>query len=292
MDNQSLQAVVDEIAPILQGKTIGKIFQLAPNQLVIDFRPGDGRYLFLNFEPSKTPRIYLVRRRVRDLEKQSENLSNFVLFVRKRLSNARLTKIAKDAKDRVVRFAFLAENERGDVEKFSLVAQLTGRAANLYLLDAEGGILESLRGGQEIGEIYVPPVSDAETRRDGDAARKSLLETIAGIELPKSDYEFSPPSPISEKLDSYFSSREAEREFETNSKQAQKTIRQELERKEKLFARLQNDLTRHGNAKEMKKLGDLLLANAATAQRAGNKTFVIDFLTKASRKLRLKLTKI
>lgn len=273
MDNQTLQAIVDEIAPILQGKTIGKIFQLGKYQLVIDFR-ADGRYLLLNFEPAKTPQIYLVRRRVRDLEKQSEINGNFVLFTRKRLSNARLTKIAKDENDRIVRFQFLAENERGDVEKFTLAAQFTGRAANLYLLDAENGILESLREGLDAGEIYAPPVFEA---KDGEREIENLLDKVAAIEVRQSDYEFSIAAPLSEKLDVYFSSLESEREFESNAVRARKFLRQQIERKENLLTKLNNDLNRHGNAEESKKRGDLLLANVSTARRVGNQIFVVDY---------------
>ena len=272
MDNETLQAVVDEIAAFLRNKTIGKIFQLAPLELVIDFRPGDGRYLLLNFEPSSTPRVYLVRRRARDLEKQAENESNFVQFARKRLANARLMKIAKDANDRIVRFQFLAENERGDVQKLWLAAQFTGRAANLYLLDAEDGIMASLREGQPVGEIYAAPVA-----ADGETVRSSLLTKIADLELPNGDYELNPPSPLSEKLDSYFSMRARAREFELNAQTARRRLQQELTKKQRLFERLHGDLTKHGDAETLKKNGDLLLANVSTARRDGNQTFVIDY---------------
>lgn len=290
MDNETLQAVVNEILPILAQKRIGKIFQLARYRLAIDFRPGDGRYLFLNFDPSTAPRLYLIRRRVRELEKQSELSSNFVLFARKRLANAQLFRIGKDENDRIVRFHFLGETETGDIEGYALIAQLAGRSANLFLLDSENTILESLRetsgAGQEIGQTYSPPFRetsfDAETLRRGDGEKKSLLEEIE-IKLaafPPRDvsaFQLDPPSPLSERLDYYFSQIESERDFQTLVKSAESGLRQELNKKEKLLQRLEYDLKRHGEPEDLKKRGDLLLANVATARRAGNKVYVTDF---------------
>ena len=277
MDNETLQIVTDEILPILQSKRIGKIFQTAQNQLTIDFRPGDGRYLFLNFEPSLTPRLYLVRRRVRDLEKQSDVPSNFVLFTRKRLANAQLRQMSKDENDRVMRFEFLSETEAGEVEKFRLIAQFAGRSANLFLVDAENRILKSLRetfgDGQQTGQIYAPPKFDSPTA----SIKKTLLETISKIEPPKSDFDFSPPSPISEKLDAHFLQIENEREFETAARAATNRLNQEFKKKEKLFQRLSQDLIAHGEPERLKKNGDLLLANLKTARRVGNQFFVTDF---------------
>ena len=279
MDGEALQAVVDEILPILAGKRIGKIFQLGSNQLAIDFRPGDGRYLFLNFEPSLVPRLYLIRRRVRELEKQSDLSGNFLLFARKRLSDGQLTRIAKDAEDRIVRFEFLVEEESGQAfQKFKLVAQLTGKAANLFLLDAENRILESLREthgeGQEVGQIYQPPQFEAQFQ---PPKKTTLLEIISEIELKPSDFPLSPASPFSEKLDTYFSNIEAAREFDSAARSATSRLRQELAKKEKLLQRLGQDLRAHGEPETMKRRGDLLLANLYAARREGNRVFVIDY---------------
>ena len=279
MDNETLQAVINEILPILERKGIGKIFQLARFQFAIDFRPGDGRYLLLNFEPSLVPRLYLIRRRVRELEKQSEQSGNFLLFARKRLAEAQLQKITKDTDDRIVRFAFLVEDETGKVEKISLVAQLTGKASNFFLLDSQDQILESLReshgAGQEVGQVYsAPPVSENFSL---DKKKPGLLEIVSAIEVPRSDFPLTPPSPLSEKLDVYFSQIEEGREFETTARAATSRLRQELGKREKLLRRLEQDLTRHGEPEALKKHGDLLLANLYNARREGNQVFVTDF---------------
>lgn len=284
-----MQAVVDEIAPILANRSLGKIFQIAKQQLVIDFRPGDGRYLFLNFEAHTAPRMYLVRRRVRDLEKQSQHTGNFVQFARKKLADAQLVKLEKDPTDRVVRFRFLAEDEtNGSVDKLTVVAQFTGRTANLFLLDANNRILDSLRETNDDGKIYAPPSLENEPRQiefqaaKSSADKESLLAKISEIALPPADFEFVPASPLSAKLDAYFSRIESTRDFDQIANSARGRIKQDLNKKEKLLSKLEHDLTKHGDAETLKKTGDLLLANLYTARRENGKTVVIDYFNEAA----------
>jgi predicted ribosome quality control (RQC) complex YloA/Tae2 family protein len=279
LDEATLQQVIDEILPVLLNCTIGKIFQLGRNQLVIDFRPGDGRYLLLNFEPSLTPRMYLVRRRVRDLERQSENASNFVQFVRKRLSTAKLNNVFKNEHDRIVNFVFLAETDDNQTDIYALVAQLTGRTANLFLLDASGVILASLRESHILGQVYTPPERHSDRlHRHGDSESEAFKSKFSALPLSdRAQSHDNPPSPLSNKLDQYFSKLEKDIEFETDAKNANNKIRQELTKKEKLLQRLEFDLTRHGEPEQLKKTGDLLLANAVTARRMGNQVYVIDY---------------
>lgn len=135
MNEKTLDVIRAELASVLIGCKFGKIFTLAKFQLAIDFRLPDSRYLFVSVEPS-APRVYLIKRRVRDLEKQSKNPISFVLFLRKRLANARLESIEKLADERVLRFAFSAIDEIGQAETYTLVVQLTGRSANLFQTEA------------------------------------------------------------------------------------------------------------------------------------------------------------
>ena len=159
MDDQSIKAIVAEIEPLLIGRAPGKIFQLGPLSLAIDFRLRDG-YLFISAEPVG-PRLYLIKRRVRDLEKQSIPLTQFALALRKELSGATLRALEKDSADRVVRFRFACRDELDQPIERTLIAQLTGRSANLFLLDALGTITHQLRpargAGQQIGEEYELP---------------------------------------------------------------------------------------------------------------------------------------
>src|SRR6267378_6597584 len=157
MDDQSISEVVAEIEPLLIGRAPGKIFQLGPLTFVIDFRLRDLGYLLISVEPSQ-PRLHLLKRRVRDLEKQSMPLNQFCLALRKALSNRTLLSVEKDADDRIVRFRFVGTDEVGNTHEHLLIAQLSGHSANLFLADRVGVITLRARStrvpGQEIGKPY------------------------------------------------------------------------------------------------------------------------------------------
>lgn len=266
VNEKTLERIAAELADRLTGQRFGKIFSLARLRLAVDFRLPDSAYLFISVEPS-APRVYLIKRRLRDLEKQSANQSSFVLFVRKRLANAVVQSIEKTENERILQFNFSARNDFGQTENYALVAQLTGRSANLFLLDANRFILDRARetvgDGQEIAQKYVAPMfqtSDAARRRDD------------GESFSQDDFET-----LSDALDAHYLEKEAEKSFLQRAQTAQNKLKQEISKREKLIKKLNADRANHGDAQNWKRFGDLLLANLATAKRAGDKIFVTDF---------------
>src|SRR3954454_19027302 len=123
MDNESIQEIADECARLLSGRSPGKIFQFDSSSLAIDFGLRTDGYLFLSVEPAN-PRLYLIKRRVRDLEKLSRPLTQFPLALRKELSGTKLHSLTKDSQDRIVRFGFSGTDEVGHARNRSLIAQL------------------------------------------------------------------------------------------------------------------------------------------------------------------------
>src|SRR5918998_208840 len=168
MLDQLIAEVVEEIAPQLSGRALGKLWQLGRDAVAFDFRLGEGRFLFVSCDPAR-PRLHLIERRARDLERESNAPSQFLLALRRRAGGAVVRAVEKDAGERVVRFAFDAEDEVGRRHAPVLVAQLTGRTANLFLLDDAGRVVETLRPargeGQEVGDVYGPPVRGRATPR-------------------------------------------------------------------------------------------------------------------------------
>lgn len=264
MNEATIQAIADELSRFLTGQKFGKIFQLSKLRLAIDFRLHDGNYLFISVEPL-APRIHLIKRRLKDLEKQSHNPTAFTLFLRKRLANAILTKITKDENERILRFFFDAHDEIEGLKTYTLVVQITGRSSNLFLLDANDFVLDSIREnqgeGQETATRFAPPV------REGEKGRKREGEIFQ-----KGDYET-----LSESLDAHYFAVEAERGFQEKAKSARAKFKQEISKREKLRKKLLEDLENHGDAERWKRFGDLLLANLATAIREGNRVLVVDY---------------
>lgn len=269
MNDATISAVVTELARALEGRALGKIFQLSRASLAIDFRPGNGRYLLIAAE-TNAPRLYLIARTVRELEKGSLPPSPFVLALRKNLSGARLKTLSKDDGDRVVRLRFEAKDAVGRAENFTLVAQLSGRSANLFLLDAAGQITDTLRRSrgahQTIGDLYQPPARPASS----DAPAEALAPEDQA--LPRGAF-----ASLSEAADDYYRRLLDARAFDARAAAEAARVRQELTKRRKLLRNLENDLAAHGDAEEHKRAGDLLLANIATAERRGAVVRLTDY---------------
>lgn len=262
MQQQTLQHIVTELRDTLIGATLGKIFQLSRNSLAIDFRRRDSGYLFVSTEPS-LPRIYLIQRPVRELEKQSTPQGDFGQTLRATLTAAKVTGITQDEAERVVRISLLRQEETGELVERVLVAQLTGRSANLFLLDAEGRITHAQRpltgSGQEVGEPYAPPGVHRAAGGNEPHFEKVAFESWSAA------------------ADDYYRKLESVRAFAAQAAAVRARLRQEASRLKKLQEHLRADLDAHGNAEQHKRAGDLLLANLSNAERLGNRVRVKDF---------------
>ena len=263
MNEPTLKKIHAELSDLLIDQKFGKIFPLTKLQLAIDFRLKNGRYLFLSVEPT-APRIYLIKRKLKELEKKKTAQPTFVSFLRKRLANATLTDIKKIVGERILRFSFTARSELGEIENFFLIVQLTGRSSNIFILNEREFILDSIREtfgpGQEIATRYAFPES-------------SKLQNKKEWEVfPKGDF-----STLSESLDSFYLKKEASQKLQSKIQSARSSISRELKKKKRLRNKLLKDLESHGVAGKWKHFGDLLLANIATAKRKGNKVLVTDY---------------
>lgn len=69
----------------------------------------------------------------------------FIEAARKSLRGARLTALFQPNFDRTLRLSFSARNPIGDVENFTLVAELMERRSNIILLDSEDVIVDALK---------------------------------------------------------------------------------------------------------------------------------------------------
>ena len=255
--NQSLiQSVVEELRTALTGRFFGKIYQLTPLSFAFDFGLR-GEFLLVSVEPA-SPRLYLTRRRTRDLEKQSIPLAPFGQIMRSKLAGAYLVEVSKDPLDRIVRFTFRIDDETHGIIFRRLVVQLTGRTADMLLLDELKRIVSVLREQTRahLNEIYEPP-------------SRPLKESIEALKL-------NDGAP-SAQLDAHFTTIDAARVFDSRAKVLRSRLTGAIRRQRTLKQNVEQDLARHGNPEEHKRTGDLLLANVATAVRDGNKVRLTDY---------------
>lgn len=252
MDQALIKSVVDELRTALNGRYCGKIYQLGPLSFAIDFGLR-GEFLFISVDPSN-PRFYLIRRRTKDLEKQSVALNAFGQMMRSKLSGAHVVDVSKDPLDRIVRLTFRTE----DVIFRRLVIQLTGRTTDVFLLDELNRILAVLRDQAQtrIQQFYVPPPRP--TKESSERFRLELGSPSA-------------------QLDKHFSALDAAKAFDSKAKAIRSRVVKSIRQQKTLRTHLQEDLVRHGDPEEHKRAGDLLLANIATAVRDGNRVRLTDY---------------
>jgi len=258
MHQQLIQRIAEEVREKAIDHFLGKILQLTPLSFALDIGVR-GCFLFVSADPS-SPRFYLIQRRLKDLEKQSIPLSPFGQTLRHQLGSGQIVGCQKDEGERVVRLTFRLEDELGRLHFRRLVAQLTGRAANLFILDELNRVVATLRppkgAGQNAGEYYrLPPLQATVTT------------------------EASPPTNESSSADAdaYFQILDAERTFDLRVGQIRGRLKQTKQQKIKLKKNLERDLESHGDPESHKRLGDLLLANITTGVREGNKVRLRDF---------------
>ena len=265
MHEQLLTEVTAELRSKLTGRFVGKLFQLGPLSLAIDFGLRGGEYLFASVDPS-SPRLYLVKRRLKELEKTALPLSQFAQLLRAKVSGSKLVNIEKATGDRIVRLSFESMGDTPDIQPVNLVVQLTGRAANLLLLDHEDRIIDAMRppkgDGQQRGELYQQP---PQQRHSGDST----------FELPHNQ------SP-SAAADSYFSQIDQSQALDVRARRLRGRLQQLLRQKEKLQDNLERDLQAHGDPESHKRMGDLLLANVGTATRNGAMLEITDYYSEGS----------
>ena len=243
MHPQLLQQVVEELRTTLTGRYLGKIFQLSAVSFAFDFGLR-GEFLFVSVDPA-SPRMYLIRRRVKDLERQSVPLNNFGQSLRDKLTSSSVIGVEKEPEDRIVRVRF---------ESLTLLVQLTGRTADVFLL-GEGDLVEAALRTRIEGIYRRPPTREIRV--------EDWLEEVAD-------------SP-SAAADAYYSSLDKSKQFEARVAAARSQLLKSIRQKQKLKEHLQQDLAGHGDPDEHKRIGDLLLANLSTATRAGNKVTLTDY---------------
>src|SRR5215471_11624502 len=279
MDQESINLVVNEITPLLTGRAVGKIFQLGPASLAIDFGLRAAGYLYLSAEPA-APGLYLIKRRMRDLVKESRPLTQFAQSLRKELEHAALISVAREKTDRIVWFTFAGPDEVGNDRTRHLVAQLTGRSANLLILDERNTVVRAWRAsqtpGQRNGDIYRQTDSTL-TRQTGK--QTALLQLMGSGRFPTA----------SEAADHYFSSLLAEKQQAAQIASARAELRRKVAQQQKLLRRLEQDLRAHDDPERHKRIGDLLLANLRTATREGNHVTLIDYFSDDARKVAVEI---
>ena len=136
-----MKAVLDEFRTLAEDARVEKIHQPSRDTLIIQLRCQKGRQKLLIAANPAAPRIYVTEA----APENPEQPPMFCMLLRKHLSGARLIQVRQQPMERMAELTFSCTDELGDLTQKRLVAELMGRTCNIYLLDADGRIIDCLR---------------------------------------------------------------------------------------------------------------------------------------------------
>ncbi len=251
-----LAAVVEEIAPILAGGWIQKIYQPTDRTLVLEIRaPGRTHRLLISCHP-ETARLHFTTATFQN----PPTPPPFCQFLRAHLQGARIDLVEQIQGDRVVRLSLTAKEGAG-----WLVAELTGKRSNLLVLDGTGRIRRDLNGLKDlVGQLYVPPAHQQRERRITDHARFSQ-------DNPES------PFPLSAAIDAHYHSTEAASVVETARTVRAGILRKSIKKLRRRIEAWHEDLANAEKYNAYARYGELIKANLGTIRKGQTEVTLVDY---------------
>lgn len=264
---QELASVVEEIAPALAGGWIQKVYQPGPRTITLEIRaPGQTLLLLCSADP-ETARIHLVGRR----QSNPASPPPFCQFLRAHIQGAHIDGLEQVPGDRIVRLRLTTREGA-----CSLLAELTGRTADLYLLDAEDKILVTLgTSRKQAGQPYQAPV----------LARQGHSRTAAISPPP----DRNRPFPWSHALEERYQMKEEELALASLRQRRWAELRKHIKKTARRIEALREDLDKAERYREYARYGELLKANLGQIKKGQDQTVLIDYFDPAMPELTLPL---
>jgi len=258
-----IAAVILEIGPALTGGWIQKIFQPSPSGIVLEVRtPGQTLPLLLSADPG-TARLHVV----------SQKLPNppspppFCQFLRAHVQGARVDAVSQVSGDRIVRMNLTSREG-----PHTLVAELTGRQADLLLLSSEEKVLVTLNEDRDrVGKPYRPPAQRPHVPR----------APVESWPAPTDDRPF----PVSAVLEERYGQREVALAT-TQLRQSRLTeLKKSIKKAVRRIEALREDLDKAARYQDYTRYGELLKANLGRIKKGQELITVVDYFDQAQPEL-------
>jgi predicted ribosome quality control (RQC) complex YloA/Tae2 family protein len=268
LNAREIEAVAAELAPLV-GSRIVAVRMDSERALTLELHGRTGFARLLVSAEADLTRIHAARPRRR----RRGAASPFQTALGKEIEGASLAAIESVPGDRVVALRF--ETARGEAR---LVAELTGRHGNLFLVGADGVIRASAaRNLSERrllvpGRPYVPPAPRAERE-----------ESIRFV--PEAEGSF----PLSAAIERIYAVREEERALAEARRRLREPARAALARGARALERLADEAARVPAAEADRRAADLLKANLRLVRRGMREISVTEWTAEGEREARVAL---
>ncbi len=173
--------ITRELQIPLAGGWIQKIHQPTLHELTLDIRiPGETLTLYISVHPDFS-RIHLTQEKFQ----HPANPLPFCQFLRSHLQGGRLGHIRQAPEDRII-YLPITKGEEG----YELIVALTGRSANIFIVNPFQEILRSAKPSRlQVGDRYAPP------KRDTKSPHHSVHEERSRIDMGADLTQYSDTNP-------------------------------------------------------------------------------------------------
>lgn len=261
-----VNAVLTEMAPACVGGFIQKIQQPTPETIILSLRrPGRSLSILLSTH-SQYGRVHILSQKI----PSTPTPPSFCQYMRAHLLGAHIHRLTQTPDDRIVWF----ELKKGE-QVFFLVVALTGRSANIFVLDAQITVLRSLKPSrQPVGQPFTltpcpwgadtpafPSLNDAEVRS----------------------------FPVSERIEASHSTSELNASLEDQRHRQIAHLRKHVKKLERRIAKLTQDFEKVNAYREYARYGELLKSHVSAMGRGQHHITVIDYFDEKLPELTLPL---
>jgi predicted ribosome quality control (RQC) complex YloA/Tae2 family protein len=251
-----IEQVLEEIEPVIQGGWIQKIHQPTARTLIFEIRmPGQTYRVLVSCQPESC-RIHFVSR----LLPNPYSPPIFCRFLRAHLQGARIDQLNQLTEDRLIEWRLTTrEGPR------TVMCELTGRKANVLMLDANQIVLRDWNGQSNlVGTVYRPPQTARAIARRPQSARFHP----AGADVP---------FPISTAMEQYYHEQEDALAAETARQSRLRDLKKTIKKEQRRFEAWQTDLTKAALYEPYARYGELLKANLGSVKKGTDRIVVVDY---------------
>ncbi|MGE3976532.1 MAG: NFACT family protein [Nitrospira sp.] len=254
LNASDLMQVLHEISPVLRRGWFQKIHQPTARTLVFEVRvPGQTHRLLISCEP-ETARLHIASRS----EPNPPTPPPFCQFMRAHFQGARIDDIHQVANDRIVEIQIT-----GKEGARTILCELTGKKANVLVLDAKRRVLRDLAGQRAlVGQPYAPPA----TREIG---QERVVARFSGI----ADSLF----PISAEIEAFYQHQDAAREAAQAKELRIRSLKKSLKKQVRLLEAWRHDLSRATAYRDYARYGELIKANLSAIMKGTDHIEMTDY---------------
>ncbi|MFQ5353765.1 MAG: NFACT family protein [Thermodesulfobacteriota bacterium] len=262
-----IEKVVEELREALMGGILSRILQPEPRSIVLCvFIRGKRENLLLSAN-APNERLHLTNTK----KPNPMRPPRFCALLRSRVGNAVIKEIAKIPGERIVEI-LLEKREAGGRKKFRLRLELTGRSANIILLNERGVVVDALRHFRpEVSPRAVMPgilLTELPPREEADHGESGKVEALPNKDEGETWNEFTAR---------YYSELTGDEGIEAYRRELKRVIEGAVKKARKLVKNLEGDREKAEANVGLNHYGELILPNMGSIRRGATEALLMDY---------------